>query len=450
MLPGLPIGRFARWIVLLDALLILVAVTASAALAWRVTHASLLPDLLRDWKGATAVVLGVHLLVFYVFELYSVELDFRRGRNVLRVLGAVAVASAVVASLSFIVPRWSFHRSLFLLHALSLGALVALSRVWVWSTLVDRAPPEASVHIDLRDTPAEVLDALRDHPERRFRLARDVGRDVEPSAWSALVKECDAQHVLVSGIDTLTPDGAAALLALKRDGVEVHETADVYQQVVGRIPVEMVDDLYFLRRPAFTTSGHGVWLNLLRVLDVLGALLLLTLSLPLWLLAVVGIALTMPGPVLFSQLRVGEQGRPFTIYKFRSMRVDAERDGPQWSRPGDDRVTPFGRFLRRTRIDELPQLWNVLRGDMSLVGPRPERPEFVARLVEQLPYYALRFQVKPGVTGWAQVSFRYGSSVDDTRVKLSYDLYYVQERSLLLYVVILLKTVATVLFKPGS
>ena len=113
-------------------------------------------------------------------------------------------------------------------------------------------------------------------------------------------------------------------------------------------------------------------------------------------------------------------------------------------------MTPFGRFLRRTSIDELPQLWNVLRGDMSLVGPRPERPEFVARLVEQLPYYALRFQVKPGVTGWAQVSFRYGSSVDDTRVKLSYDLYYVQERSLLLYVVILLKTVATVLFKPGS
>ena len=450
MLPGLPIGRFARWIVLLDALLILAAVTASAALAWRVTHASLLPDLLRDWKGATAVVLGVHLLVFYVFELYSVELDFRRGRNVLRVLGAVAVASAVVASLSFIVPRWSFHRSLFVLHALSLGALVALSRVWVWSTLVDRAPPEASVHIDLRGTPAEVLDALRDHPERRFRLARDVGRDVEPSAWAALVKGCEAQHVLVSGIDALTPDGAAALLALKRDGVEVHETADVYQQVVGRIPVEMVDDLYFLRRPAFTTSGHGVWLNLLRVLDVLGALLLLTLSLPLWILAVVGIALTMPGPVLFSQLRVGEQGRPFTIYKFRSMRVDAERDGPQWSRPGDDRVTPFGRFLRRTRIDELPQFWNVLRGDMSLVGPRPERPEFVARLVEQLPYYALRFQVKPGVTGWAQVSFRYGSSVDDTRVKLSYDLYYVQERSLLLYVVILLKTVATVLFKPGS
>jgi lipopolysaccharide/colanic/teichoic acid biosynthesis glycosyltransferase len=410
-------------------------VTASAALAWRVTHASLLPDLLRDWKGATAVVLGVHLLVFYVFELYSVELDFRRGRNVLRVLGAVAVASAVVASLSFIVPRWSFHRSLFVLHALSLGALVALSRVWVWSTLADRAPPEASVHIDLRGTPAEVLD---------------VGRDVPPSEWAALVKGCDAQHVLVSGIDALSSEGAAALLALKRDGVEVHETADVYQQVVGRIPVEMVDDLYFLRRPTFTTAGHGVWLNLLRVLDVLGALLLLILSLPLWIVAAVGIAVTMPGPVLFSQLRVGEQGKPFTIYKFRSMRVDAERDGPQWSRPGDDRVTPFGRFLRRTRIDELPQLWNVLRGDMSLVGPRPERPEFVARLVEQIPYYALRFQVKPGVTGWAQVSFRYGSSVDDTRVKLSYDLYYVQERSLLLYVVILLKTVATVLFKPGS
>jgi exopolysaccharide biosynthesis polyprenyl glycosylphosphotransferase len=450
VLPGLPIGRFARWVVVLDALLILAAVTASAALAWRVTHASLLPDLLRDWKGATLVVLAVHLLVFYVFELYSAELDFRRGRNLLRVLGAVAVASAMVASLSFIVPRWSFHRSLFVLHALSLGALISLSRAWVWTALAGRAPPDASVHIDLRGTPAEVLRALRDHPERRFRLARDVGSAVPPAEWAAVVKQCDARHVLVSGIDALTPEGTAALLALKRDGVEVHDTADVYQQVVGRIPVEMVDDLYFLRRPAFTTAAHGAWLNLLRVLDVLGALVLLILSLPLWILAVAGITLTMPGPVLFSQQRVGEQGRPFTIYKFRSMGLDAERDGPQWSRPGDDRVTPWGRFMRRTRIDELPQLWNVLRGDMSLVGPRPERPEFVARLVEQLPYYALRFQVKPGLTGWAQVSFRYGSSVDDTRVKLSYDLYYVQERSLLLYAVILLKTVATVLFKPGS
>jgi len=449
-MPGLPVGRIARWVVLLDALLIVLGLTLSAMLAWRVAHATVLPDLLRAWKGATALVLGVHLLVFYVFELYAVEVDFRRGRNLLRVVAAVVVSSAIVASLGFLVPRWSFHRSLFLLHATTLGALVAVSRYWLSALAARRTPQERAVLLSLRDAPGDVSDALTQHPERRFRVDRTLGAADEPATWRAVTRGCEARHVLVSGLDALSPEGSDALLQLKSDGVEVHDVTNTYQQLTGRIPVEMVGDLYFLRRPAFTSQRSGATTNLLRVLDVLGALGLLLLSLPLWVLAAVGIALTMPGPVLFAQERVGLGGRPFTIFKFRSMHTDAERDGPQWSTPGDARVTPWGRFMRRTRIDELPQLWNVLRGDMSLVGPRPERPVFVARLMEQVPYYALRFQVKPGVTGWAQVSFRYGSTVDDTRVKLSYDLYYVQERSLLLYVVILLKTVATVLFKPGS
>lgn len=450
MLSGLPVSRFARWAVALDTFLILGTLGLSARLAWRVDQASVLPDLLRHWKGATAIVLSVHLLVFYVFELYSVELDFRRGRNLLRVVAAVAIASAIVASLSFLVPRWGFHRSLFVLQAASLAAAAAVSRAWLLSALARSSPRDASVHLALREAPQEVISGLREHPERRIRLAGTIDSTAAPASWPERVRSLGARHVLVTGIESLTPEGTAALLALKRDGIEVLDTVDVFQKITGRIPIELVGDLYFLRRPAFTTTQSGVSQNLLRVLDVVGASLILALSLPLWIIAVVGISLTMPGPVFFTQRRTGLLGRPFTIYKFRSMPPDAERDGPQWSQPGDLRATPFGRFIRRTRIDELPQLLNVLRGDMSLVGPRPERPEFVERLIEQIPHYALRFQVKPGLTGWAQVSFRYGSSLEDTRVKLSYELYYVQERSLLLYVVILLKTIPTVLFKPGS
>lgn len=450
MLSGLNVSRFARWALALDTFLILGTLGVAAQLAWQADRGSVLPDLMRHWKGATLLVLGVHLLVFYVFELYSAELDFRRGRNLLRVVAAVAVASGVVASLSFLVPRWGFHRSLFVLQAGGLAIAASLSRAVLLSALARTRLADASVHLALREAPQEVITGLRDHPERRFRLAGTIDSLDPPESWARIVRGCDARHILVTGLDALTPEGTKALLALKHEGVEVHDTADVFQSIAGRIPVEVVDDLYFLRRPAFTTSRRGVSPNLLRVLDVIGASALLLLSLPLSLLATAGILLTMGRPVLFAQRRTGELGRPFTIYKFRSMRTDAERDGPQWSQPGDMRVTAFGRFLRRTRIDELPQLWNVLRGDMSLVGPRPERPEFVERLAEQLPYYSLRFQVKPGLTGWAQVSFRYGSSVDDTRVKLSYELYYVQERSLLLYVVILLKTIPTVLFKPGS
>jgi len=265
----------------------------------------------------------------------------------------------------------------------------------------------------------------------------------------ALARE-SARHLIVAGIDRLPQNAAEEFLRLKGKGVEVHDLTDLYQDLTGRIPLELVDNRYFLRVPAFTRDTRPVLSNLLRVLDFFAALALLGASLPLWLLAVVGIKLTMPGPVFYSQERVGKDEAPYVIYKFRSMRLDAEKDGPRWATQNDDRVTPFGRFLRRTRIDELPQLWNVLRGDMSLVGPRPERAVFVAQLTREVPYYALRFQIRPGLTGWAQVNYRYGASVDDTRVKLSYDLFYIQSRSLSLFAVTLLKTVQTVLFKPGS
>jgi lipopolysaccharide/colanic/teichoic acid biosynthesis glycosyltransferase len=160
---------------------------------------------------------------------------------------------------------------------------------------------------------------------------------------------------------------------------------------------------------------------------------------------------TSPGPVLYHQERVGKDGRVFTIRKFRSMRTDAEQGtGAVWSIAGDPRVTPFGRFLRRTRLDELPQLWNVLSGDMSLVGPRPERPEFVTALKEQIPFYGQRHAVRPGVTGWAQVRHDYASSVADSLEKLQYDLFYVKNMSIAFDLFIALETIKTVLVRRGS
>jgi lipopolysaccharide/colanic/teichoic acid biosynthesis glycosyltransferase len=158
-----------------------------------------------------------------------------------------------------------------------------------------------------------------------------------------------------------------------------------------------------------------------------------------------------PGPTLYSQRRVGKDGVPFTIYKFRSMRADAEAtSGAVWSTVGDPRVTPIGRVLRRTRLDEIPQLWNVLVGDMSFVGPRPERPEFVSELSKQIPFYGQRHVVRPGLTGWAQVRHRYGASVEDAQQKLQFDLYYIKNMSIALDLFIVLETVKTVLVRSGS
>ena len=170
---------------------------------------------------------------------------------------------------------------------------------------------------------------------------------------------------------------------------------------------------------------------------------------PLLILTAIAVRLTSSGPALFRQERTGRYGESFTIYKFRSMRTDAEKNGAQWASKKDARVTSIGGFLRKSRIDELPQLWNIIKGDMSLVGPRPERPVFNEQLVEQLPYYDLRHLVRPGVTGWAQVKYPYGASVEDAKHKLEYDIYYVRHGSLMFDVRIIVRTLATVFGLKG-
>ena len=187
-----------------------------------------------------------------------------------------------------------------------------------------------------------------------------------------------------------------------------------------------------------------------RVADIAESLLLLTLTMPVLCITALLVRLSSPGPVIYRQVRVGKDGKEFMLLKFRSMRTDAEARGPVWATTGDERVTRVGSFIRLIRIDELPQLVNVLKGEMSFIGPRPERPHFVAQLEQQVPFYADRALVKPGLTGWAQVNYPYGASVEDARAKLSYDLYYVKHRSLLLDVLILLATVRVVLFRHGA
>ena len=227
--------------------------------------------------------------------------------------------------------------------------------------------------------------------------------------------------------------------AYEAAGVRLHAEPDFWERHLRRINIDEVG------------GRSGSWQAVIdRAVDVLLSLGLLVLTLPLMLLTALVVRLDSPGPVLYRQVRVGLHGRPFTLLKFRSMKVDAEARGPAWAAQSDPRVTRVGSFMRRTRIDELPQLLNVLRGEMSFIGPRPERPHFVEQLAEIIPHYRERALVKPGLTGWAQVNFPYGASVEDARMKLSYDLYYVKHRSLLLNFLILFATVRVILFQEGA
>ncbi|MBV9956779.1 MAG: exopolysaccharide biosynthesis polyprenyl glycosylphosphotransferase, partial [Acidobacteria bacterium] len=183
-----------------------------------------------------------------------------------------------------------------------------------------------------------------------------------------------------------------------------------------------------------------------RAVALVGAIL----SLPLVIITALLIKLESKGPVLYRQERVGRNGRPFTLMKFRSMRVDAEKNGPVWAQDRDDRTTRVGRIIRRIRVDEIPQFWNILRGEMNFVGPRPERPHFIRQLAEEIPYYEQRHLIAPGLTGWAQIKYPYGASVEDARQKLQYDLYYIKNQSLLLDAAILFETIKTIIFSRGA
>jgi len=241
---------------------------------------------------------------------------------------------------------------------------------------------------------------------------------------------------------------ATALVDLRLRGLEVNDALDFYEEMFGKIWVEVLNSEWFVYTSGFRHSKSSVFLK--RCVDVAFALLLLIATAPVMLIVAIAIKLDSPGPVLFRQVRAGLFGKQFVIFKFRSMRSDAETElGPRWAQRDDNRATRVGRVLRRFRLDEIPQALNVLRGEMSVVGPRPERPCFVEQLSQNIPFYDLRHYVKPGITGWAQVKYRYGSSIEDAYQKLQYDIYYAKHRSFLCDMKILFQTIGIVVFGKG-
>jgi sugar transferase (PEP-CTERM system associated) len=240
-----------------------------------------------------------------------------------------------------------------------------------------------------------------------------------------------------------------SLLECRLNGVQVTDLARFFERVHGHVPIELLKASWLIYGNGFRQT----WIRSLvkRVFDLVVATTLLVLTLPIMAITALLIAIESGAPVIYRQDRVGHHGKPFAVLKFRSMRMDAEKDGqPEWAAMDDARVTALGRFLRHSRIDELPQLINVLKGEMSFVGPRPERPVFVKLLTEQIPFYAVRHSVKPGITGWAQVRYSYGATVEQSLKKLEYDLYYVKNHTLFLDLLILLETVRVVLLGEGA
>lgn len=288
-----------------------------------------------------------------------------------------------------------------------------------------------------------VLESIQHFPD--YKYIDFNGNDKE---FSKFVKENDISLIILCK-EKLESNEIREFLDMKLSGVEVKSYFDYMIENEGKIEVEFITEEWLLQAYGFKILRSQIQNNIKRLFDIIMAIIIGVIALPVMAIAAIIVHFESPGPIIYSQDRVGENGKEFKVHKFRSMRNDAEKDGAKWAQVNDPRVTKFGNFMRKTRIDELPQLINVLRGEMSFIGPRPERMIFIKELEKEIPYYNLRHMVKPGLTGWAQVMYPYGASVEDARRKLEYDLYYIKDHSLYLDMMIMFMTFKTVVFGKG-
>jgi sugar transferase (PEP-CTERM system associated) len=276
-----------------------------------------------------------------------------------------------------------------------------------------------------------------------------LNRETMAADLMEMVQQKNVRRVIVAVQDRRDASPMDELLKLRLRGVHIEEATSWLEKISGKIEVEQLYPSWIIYAQGFRFSTPFRVFR--RLLNFSVSLVGLLVTLPLMPFVVLAIKLDSPGPVLYRQERAGRGGKPFFCYKFRTMRQDAEADtGPTWALDDDPRITKIGRFLRTSRIDEIPQLWCVLRGDMAFVGPRPERPEFVEWLSKQLPYYGVRHMVRPGITGWAQVRYKYGNTIEDAKEKLQFDLFYIKNASLGLDVFIMFQTIKIVLLGRGA
>ena len=409
------------------------------------------------------LIAGVCQLCLYYGDLYNSRIGGDRRELYVRTLRSLGATSLVLAALYFWLPALIIGRGVFMIAATLVIVSVVTWRVsFQWFArqvgprerllLVGTSPAAISLANDLEqrhNLGVEVVgfvDTTPAHEGRRASGSRVVGTiDDIPE----IVARRSVDRVVVNLSDARGQLPMDTLLSMKLQGVTFDHLASVYEEYTGKIAVENLRPSWLIFSPGFRKPRSLVAMK--RVVDIGAAAAGVVLAAPLMLAVAAVIKSVSRGPVLYRQQRVGEHGQVFTLYKFRSMRTDAEAStGPVWARDADDRVIPCGGFLRRTRLDELPQLWNVLRGNMSLVGPRPERPEFVGELTRAIPFYGQRHVVKPGVTGWAQVRYSYGASVDDAMEKLQYDLFYIKNLTIALDLFIIFLTVKTVILRRGA
>lgn len=407
------------------------------------------------WKILTLILLT--LLCSYYFDLYEPQRISEGWEIYFRLLLVLGLLSFLLSGTVYLFPAADLGNSVLLLGLIFLtAALVVWRSAYHW--IISRNAFRERVYILGAGKRAQMIVEI-------LRSRRDAGMEVvgfdhmggegteRQDAFSAAMADPDGSRHHIDRVIVAIEDRRGALplrdlLKLRFNGVVIEEAGTLLERLTGKLFLDGLRPSSFIYSEGFRVKPSQQIPR--RIVSTLTALTGLLLFLPFFPFVVLMVRFSSPGPIFFRQTRVGMGGRNFTVYKFRTMRQDAEAAGAKWATKNDPRVTRVGMFMRKTRLDEVPQLWNVLRGDMGFVGPRPERPEFVPWLSEQIPYFDLRHMIRPGLTGWAQVRYGYGATLEESREKLEYDLYYIKHMTLGLDLLIMFETIKTILRRRGA
>jgi sugar transferase (PEP-CTERM system associated) len=416
------------------------------------------------------ILSGAFILCMHYFDLYDSSILGNRREVLTRLVQVLGTMCILIAVVYYFYPPLELGRGVFLIGLLFVAIILTLWRGLFFA--LNRRPQfaERTMIFGDKSSASRLLRELEIRPELGlsvvarifvagngcYELNSERGSPTGTSDGTISDEQLPSAidlhrvtRIIISLDDRRGRLPVELFLSMKSRGVSIQDGTEFYEQVTGKIPIESLRLGALLFSSGFRLSRFLVIYK--RLTSIVMSIVGLALSLPLLPFVAIAIKLTSPGRLFYHQKRVGRNDTIFYCHKFRTMRADAEADtGPTWAGDEDPRITSVGRFLRNTRLDEIPQLWNVLKGDMSLVGPRPERPEFIERLKQEIPYYNLRHTVRPGITGWAQIRYKYGSSVEDAKEKLRYDLFYIKNMSPGLDALIFLETTKTILLGRGA
>jgi len=448
--------------VLLLGLLDLGLLIMASELAWQIRANQIGMDL-GAFRNRGIALTGTALVIWLAMIAVGVY-----GPNALRslrfagarVLVAISLGIIALAVIDFIVPSDIFWRST-LIYTMGLAIAVLVADRLLLNSFLGSSAFRRRVMVLGAGDRAQRLRELGDKPETGFAIVAYIAMSDDPRIVEEAIPR-SAIHDLGRFVENLGVSEVVLalqerrnalplkdLLRIKTKGVHVNDFSSFIERETGRVDLDTINPSWLIFSDGFS-SGRMFSSAVKRIFDITASLVLMLLTWPLIFLFAVLVKLESKGPAFFRQRRVGLFGEPFTVIKLRSMRVDAEKDGAKWAEQNDPRITRLGRFIRKVRIDELPQTWSVLMGQMSFVGPRPEVPQFVDSLEEEIPFYGERHMVKPGITGWAQINYPYGASIEDSRCKLEYDLYYAKNYTPFLDFVILLQTLRVILWPEGA